>query len=375
MSMRACIWAAILAVVGFGLSSQAAFAQDGVTPMPVNTRTTTVRAIVQESSSLFVQYGIAGKPTNLAIENSARVWVTLPELNAIGVISVTATTSPTVTAYQVRTYYLTPGSQPYDLAFAGGALWFTAFGGNAIGRIDPTTDAMQMYPIPVQDSGPTGIAVATDGTIWFAQQKANNLGQFNPISGTFATYPYSFQNAGLEEVATVTANSIWMTAPAVNRIVNFEPSTNGFASIPTLPYTQPVGLALEPGDVPWVSTMGSNLIGRYSPGTLALWRWTALPSADATALGPQRIALTKGSAPWNLFYANAPAQIIGQIYIGADTAPGRIRQLPGPGSACTPLDVAVDNQNNAWFTCGNANTVVNWRSPYTMDRYLPLMVK
>jgi streptogramin lyase len=290
MSMRACLLAAVLALVGCGLVSRTAFAQDGVTAVHVETRTATI----QNNSSLFVQFGIAGKPTNLAIENTGRAWVTLPELNAIGVVSVTATTSGTVNAYLARTYYLAPGSQPYDLTYHDGKIWFTAFGGNYVGELDIATDNVQMHPIPGADSGPTGIAVAVDGTIWFAQRTANSLGQFNPISSTFQTYAYPLQNGDLEEVATVQANSIWFTAPAINRIANFNPATVRFTNIPTLPYTLPRGLAVEPGDDPWVSVVGGNAIGRYSPGTLALWRWTNLPVDDASALGAQRIALTQG---------------------------------------------------------------------------------
>lgn len=361
--------ALMLALTAFVASSRPVAAQDAVTAVQVETRA----AAVQGGSPFFVQYGIAGKPTSLAIENTGRAWVTLPDLNAIGVVSATATSSGTVTAYVARTYYLAPGSQPYDLALHGGEVWFTAFGGNAIGRLNPATDSLHLYAIPQQDSGPAGIAVASDGLIWFAQQKANSLGQLNPISGTFQSYPYPLANAGLDQVATIQANSIWFTAPAVNRISNFKPSTQSFINIPTLPFTRPVGLTIEPGDEPWVSVLGGNAVGRYAPGTLAFWRWTTLPGGDA-APGPQRIALT-GGALRNLFYINGPAQNIGRVAVAGDSATGAIRQMPALPSACTPLDLAVDSDNNAWFTCGPANTVVQWRSPFSLERFLPLLMK
>ena len=370
MARRAFWLAAALALIALMAANRPAAAQDAVTAVQVDTRTATI----QGGSPFFVQYGIAGKPTSLAIENTGRAWVTLPELNAIGVVSATATTSGTVTAYLARTYYLAPGSQPYDLALHGGEVWFTAYGGNAIGRLDPATDSLHLHAIPQQDSGPAGIAVASDGLIWFAQQKANSLGQFNPISGTFQSYPYPLANARLDQVATLQANSIWFTAPAINRISNFKPSTMSFTNIPTLPYTQPVGLTIEPGDEPWVSVLGGNAIGRYAPGTLAFWRCTALPGGDA-APGPQRIVLAGGAGPRNLFYINGPAQNIGRVAVAADSATGAIRQIPAAPPACTPLDLAVDSDNNAWFTCGPANTVVQWRSPFSLERFLPLLMK
>jgi streptogramin lyase len=366
---RAILFAALLVLLGLGLTSRPVSAQDIVTGVQVETQI----AAPESTSPFFVQFGIAGKPTSLAIENTGRVWVTLPELDAIGVISVTAATSQTVTSYLVRTYYLAPGSQPYDLTFHAGEVWFTAYGGNSIGRLDPATDSTQTYPIPENDSGPTGIAVATDGKVWFAQRTANRLSQLDPISGTFQSYPYTRPDGGLEEVATVQPDSIWFTAPNVNRVANLDPVKGTFVSIPTLPYTMPMGLAVEPGDDPWVSVFGGNLVGRYAPGTLAFWRWTALPSGSATTFGPQRIALAGGGFPRNLFYANGPAQQIGRMLVGADSATGGIRQLSSPSSACTALDVAIDGDGNAWFTCGPANTVFVWRSPFSLDTFIPIV--
>ena len=371
MSKRTILLAALLVLFGMALASRSASAQDVITNGKAETRVATPQA----ASPVFVQFGIAGKPTSLAIENTGRVWVTLPDINAIGVISVTEATSQTVTAYITHTISLAPGSQPYDLAFHAGEVWFTAYGGNSIGRLDPLTDSIQNYPIPETDSGPTGIAIAADGMVWFAQRTANRISQLDPVAGTFQSYLYTRPDAGLDEVVTVQPDSIWFTAPNVNRIVNFDPTKNLFNSIPTLPYTRPVGLAVEPGDEPWVSVTGGNAVGRYAPGTLAFWRWTPLPTGSESGFGPQRIALTAGGAPWNLFYANGPAQNIGRVFVGADTATGGIRQLPAPSAACTPLDVATDGDGNAWFTCGAANTVVLWRSPFSLDVFAPVVAR
>ena len=371
MPNRAILFAALLVLLGLGLTSRPVSAQDIVTSMRVETQS----AASESTSPYFVQFGIAGKPTSIAIENAGRVWVTLPELDAIGVISVTEATSQTVTSYLARTFFLAPGSQPYDLTFYAGEVWFTAYVGNVIGRLDPATESIRTYPIPENDSGPTGIAVATDGKVWFAQRKANRLSQLDPISGTFQSYLYPRPDGGLEEVVTVQPDSIWFTAPNVNRVANLDPVKNTFVSVPTLPYTMPMGLAVEPGDVPWVSVFGGNLVGRYAPGTLAFWRWTTLTSGGEYSFGPQRIALAEGGFPRNLFYANGPAQHIGRMLVGADSATSGIRQMPAPSSACTPLDVAIDGDGNAWFTCGPANIVFTWRHPFSSDIFIPIAAR
>ena len=65
----------------------------------------------------------------------ADVWYTLPAQNAIGNLVVT---SPGV--YEVHTYPMPmTDSEPYDIAFAAGAVWVTEHLGNKIARFDPLT--------------------------------------------------------------------------------------------------------------------------------------------------------------------------------------------------------------------------------------------
>jgi virginiamycin B lyase len=357
--------------LGLTLTSQSAANEPTIAKLRVETQ----RITTESSSPFFRQYDIAGKPTSLAVENSGRVWVTLPEIDAIGVISVTETPNRTTTSYIVKTYFLKTGSHPYGLDVQGDTVWFTAYGSNEIGRLNTTTEALETYTLTEHDSGPTGIQVAADGIVWFAQQKANKLGKFDPSSDGLQSYPYPLANGGLERVATVKPDSIWLTAPNVDRIANFDPGKNIFISIPTLPYTRPTGLALESGDIPWVSVTGGNRIGRYAPGTLTFWRWTSLPSSNGEATGPQRIALPGGDGPKNLFYANALMKRIGLIHIDANTAVSRVQEAQPPESNCTPLDIQTSSDGSAWFTCGAGNKVEQWIHPFFFDIYAPVIAK
>ncbi|MBX2997407.1 MAG: hypothetical protein KF893_02765 [Caldilineaceae bacterium] len=338
--------------------------------------------VTESSSPFFVQYGIAGKPSSLAVEKPHRVWVTLPDIDAIGVISVTQI-EQTTTSYEVTTYFLEGGSKPYDLAIQGDTIWFTAYGTNKIGRLNSTTNTLQTYTLTDSDSGPTGIHVATNGIVWFAQQKANKLGRLDPSSGAQQSYAYPIADGGLDRVATFGADSVWFTAPKVDRVVYFDeskPPQEQFINIPTFsnhlfPYTRPTGIALESAQIAWVSVAGGNSIGRYDPGTLALWRWDQLPSQGEEETGSIHIALTGGNGARNLFYANEMTKRIGRVHIGTNTAVGRIQEISAPGSNCTPLGIKADSDGNAWFTCGAANTVVYWKSPFLLDIYAPLISK
>lgn len=357
-----------IALLALTFTSQPVSAQ-GLSDMPaVEANSSTASAL----SPLLLEYPITGSPTRIKAENAGRVWVTLPQLDAIGSISVTELSSAG-TSYIFRTYPLAAGSRPYALAVRGSAIWFTAYGHNQIGRLDAVTKDIQLFPIPEVNSGPAGIAVAPNGEIWFTLQVANKLGRFNPQTNAFLIYDYPFPNSGLDEVAVVRSDSIWFTAPDANRIVNYDVTRSRFVNISTLPYSNPTGLAVDTSDKPWVSVTSDNRIGRYAPGTLAFWRWQPLPSPNnAVNGGPHRIALTGGVGPWRLFYVNQTTQRVGLVNIANDTSVGTIRETVAP-AGCQLLDIAVTDVRDAWFTCGTRQSVIRWISPFALSLYAPMI--
>jgi len=357
------VWLVVgMPLLGLFFTSQPVLAQDSI-------MTPTTDLAAQATNSVFlVEYPFAGTPTRIEAENAGRVWATLPQIDAIGSISITDF-SAAATSYVTRTYQLAPGSRPYALAVQGTTIWFTANGLNQIGKLTPSTGTIQVYPIPAANSGPAGIAVAPNGEIWFTLQTANKLGRFNPTTSAFQLYDYPLANGGLDEVAMVTSTSIWFTAPNLNQVINYNVTRNDFVPLSTSPYAQLSGLAIDSSNDAWVSVRSANRVGRYAPGTLALWRWQAL--FNPTAPGPQRIALSRGSGPWHLFYANQSTQRVGLLNIASNTSVGRIREAVPPAT-CQPLDIAVTSNRDAWFTCGTGNAVIRWVAPFSWDLFLPI---
>src|SRR5947209_3001595 len=63
----------------------------------------------------------------------------------------------------------TANSQPdHIMTGPDGALWFTEFNGNKIGRVT-TAGAITEFPLPTANSGPFGITARPDGALWFTQ--------------------------------------------------------------------------------------------------------------------------------------------------------------------------------------------------------------
>ena len=96
--------------------------------------------------------------------------------------------SPTIKEWDVPTR----GSHPHDpLAAADGSLWWTGQFSDTLGRLDPKTGAMKEWASP---GGPTaqpyGIAAAK-GAIWYSESglRPNTLVRFDPKTERFETWP------------------------------------------------------------------------------------------------------------------------------------------------------------------------------------------
>ena len=85
------------------------------------------------------------------------LWMTEPQQNTIWKVALDGTAT---------TYPLPGGSSiPYEIATgADGRLWFTAFGSNEIGALDPGSGTFTMFP---GANNPSGIAAGTDGNVYF----------------------------------------------------------------------------------------------------------------------------------------------------------------------------------------------------------------
>src|SRR5262249_29864406 len=82
---------------------------------------------------------------------------------------------------------LTSASGPFGItAGPDGALWFSEFTGNRIGRIT-TGGTVTEFVIPTAASGPQGITTGPDGALWFAEAVVNKIGRIT-TAGTITEF-------------------------------------------------------------------------------------------------------------------------------------------------------------------------------------------
>jgi streptogramin lyase len=87
-----------------------------------------------------------------------------------------------------------PEAQPHDVIVAAdGMVWFSDFGSQFVGKLDPKTGKEKDYPVPVlKDDEPRGlleVESAPDGTIWASMMYQGGIVKVDPKTGKVTAYP------------------------------------------------------------------------------------------------------------------------------------------------------------------------------------------
>ena len=332
-------------------------------------------------SPLMTAYPVPGSPYHVAVEQPGRIWATLREQNAISRLVVTSPGVFEVSTFQLPTAPGEPSSEPYDIAFAAGAVWVTEHAGNKIARFDPLTEVWTEYPIPTVGSLPTGLVVlpwnpGNPVEVWFCEKTGNKLGRLlvsESGTGTFTEFPVPIAGAAPESVDAVFRDAVWFTAPGTGQIVQFQLSRwnelepgSGFYPVQRGSGSSPSAIRLAADNQPWFTDPGSNRLGRYMPGTLTLLVWYPVPTADSELAGLDYA----GGYVW---FSGKKSNQVGRLAIIDFEPQWRLITLPAPGSA--PTDIAVDAAGCAWIAASDVGQVVSWCPPYFRYSYLPGVYK
>jgi virginiamycin B lyase len=88
-----------------------------------------------------------------------------------------------------------PTIEPHDVVFSNGYAWYTNFGEEYLGRLDPKTGQHKEFPLPELKQGfPTGsldLKLDRDGSMWFGMMYQGALAKFDPNTEKFQIFPVS----------------------------------------------------------------------------------------------------------------------------------------------------------------------------------------
>ncbi len=202
---------------------------------------------------------------------------------------------------QIKKYAFPPGYDefPYQIAVgADGALWFTEFQGNKIGRIT-TSGTFSQYAVKTANSNPSGIFAGPDHAMWFTERTASKIGRID-----ISTHKVT-------EFATPTGSS------------------------------QPRGIVKGPDDALWFTEYGATKIGRIT--TSGHFKEYA-----AEVDGPEGI--TSGTNDGRLWYTGSIVDQNGFDRVGKMTTSGLATAFKIPTKNAEPWGITPGpGQADAWF--------------------------
>jgi virginiamycin B lyase len=267
-----------------------------------------------------------------------------------------------------------------------GALWFTNFAHNSIGRITTSGTISTYAGIGVDN--PAGITTGPDGALWFTNagngaDRGTDHGSIGRITttGEVTNYTYSGPGAGIAQPTSITAGpdrALWFTNTGNGSIGRITTSGKITIYAPASLYASstPYSITVGPDGALWFTNAWSKSIGRITTsGKVTLFNSNGISSPEGITAGPDgalwftndyhksigRITtsgkvsiytsadiddpdgITVGS-DGALWWANFVGNSIGRITMG-----GKITIYPDSGIG-GPLSIVSGPDGALWFT-------------------------
>ena len=222
-------------------------------------------------------------PHDVAPAADGGIWYTAQRVGALGYLN--------LQTGETRHIPLGRGSAPHGVILGpDNAAWITDSGLNAIVRVDPTDDNVEIFPLPETHRGANLNTAVFDqnGVLWFTGQRGvygkldPNVGKVEAWNAPRGVGPYGI---------TVTPNGdIYYASLAGSHIARINPQTNQATVIE--PPTKNQGARRVWSDSQgrvWVSEWNAGQVGMYDPAQNS-WKEWKLPAVSASA-SPQAYAV------------------------------------------------------------------------------------
>jgi virginiamycin B lyase len=208
--------------------------------------------------------------------NHERVWYTAQNAGSLGVLIPSTN--------EVRHIPLGPGSAPHGVIVGpDGAAWITDSGLNAIVRVDPESEAVQVFPLPA-DRRQANLNTATfdgDGILWFTGQNGV-YGRLDPATGEVLAFSAP-RGPGPYGITTTPDGEVYYASLAGSHIAHIDRET--YEATVLEPPTPRQGARRVWSDSQgriWVSEWNVGQLGLYDPATESWKEWN-LPGDDPRA--------------------------------------------------------------------------------------------
>ena len=219
-----------------------------------------------------------------------------------------ASTRAIITEYELPRKTIEPHDVIVDDA---GMVWFSNFGEQFLGRLDPKTGTITEYPVPLLRAGfPTGMLdLETDleGNLWLAMMYQGGIARFDRKTATFRTWSVPPELTNEETQQSMVGPQHWEVDGKV-----------------------------------WLNDAGgATAIYRMDMATGTFEKWS--PYKDLS--GPHSVYGIYSDSKNNLFFLDFGGENVGRI----DAKTGALRLIPTPTPRSRPRRGRMDSQDRLWF--------------------------
>lgn len=289
------------------------------------------------SSPRFPQNRIASREGPVQPERFRKQaeWLSTVNLSKVSQWEYPLKTLPRPTGRSTRviiTEYDLPRSvtQPHDvITDPNGIAWYSDFGQQYLGRLDPKTGAVKEFQVPkLKDKFPMGgldIELDPQGNIWYGLMLQGGIAKFDTKTEQFKLYPLSpdinsdvAQQAMVSPVSMDVDGKVWMNNVGLRGVHRMDVATGKFETIE-----------------PYKGLGGNNDSGGGMEG------------------GEHTVYGIAADSKNNLYFMDFANRNIGR----ADAKTGAIKLLPTPTPDSRPRRGRFDAQDRLWFAEYRANKV------------------
>ena len=211
------------------------------------------------------------------------------------------------------------------------------------------------YDLPREEISPHDTIVAKDGTVWFSSFGEQNLGRLDPTTGKVTEFPYDMHRpdgpTGSLGLRSDAAGNLWLGNMYQATIVKFDPRAEKFQywTLPpegNIPAAQVNMVSPQHSDVDgkvWTQNNGFAGVHRLDIATGKIETWE--PFKGAPKGQPHNIYDVVPDSHNNAFFTDFRQGQIGRI--DAKTGEVSLFQTPTPRSA--PRRGNMDAQDRLWF--------------------------
>ena len=209
-----------------------------------------------------IPLGAGSAPHGVIVGPDGAPWITDGGLNAIVRVD---------PATQKVDVFRLPGSAPNanlnTAAFdAKGILWWTGQSGY-YGKVDPATGAVQAWAAP-RGRGPYGITATPQGRVFYASLAGSHIAEINTETGEVAVIESPTAGQGARRVWSDSKGNIWVSEWNAGQVGRYDPATGTWKEW-KLPGTRPQAYAMyvDDRDIVWLSDFGGNVVLSFNPTT------------------------------------------------------------------------------------------------------------